>query len=282
MKKVNLFAILSLVFVVLACGNTKKEEQETNEYGNVLKEMFSNEAIQKSMNFGLDEMKQNLVPTFLNMGLDQETAEAKIDNLMDNIIDLYIEEMTPYVEKHMTLEELNSCCELYSNDKYQVVLNKGFDASAFNLDMHEQELRYQEVVNAILMGEEPMPVARSAGYDDDYLALCNEYAAELEMDMMVEGFLNFFADNTPGIDSDVSQKLIEKYTRYMNENYGTELANIYYGYLDEQDINLMIEIAKKPEMKKFQEASKDFINNMDEAFYNKMLAMVENLLKDLN
>jgi soluble cytochrome b562 len=44
----------------------------------------------------------------------------------------------------------------------------------------------------------------------------------------------------------------------------------------------MIEIAKKPEMKKFQEALKDFINNMDEAFYNKMLAMVENLLKDLN
>ena len=99
---------------------------------------------------------------------------------------------------------------------------------------------------------------------------------------MLEGYLNFFAENIPGIDSDVSQKLIEKYARYMNENHGTELANIYYGYLDEQDINLMIEIAKKPETKKFQEASKDFINNMDEVFYNKMMAMVENLLKDLN
>lgn len=263
MKTKNiLFAITMAVTMsipFIACkGDTEIQDQE---YRNILKELMTDETVTASMNFSMEEQRTQLISILLSYGVEQSVAESETDKFMNEImIDLNIEHFLPYCKKHLSLDELNELKKLYSNERYQELNRMCLEATMRGQASYLSAI--QNAVTSFYWGNTPDPIARSGGYSDRYLALCGKYVQVTAADAMINNIMNLITENL-GTTED-SKRIANGLSDYFKENITTLFANIYYGTLNEQDLNDLINYTQQPAMQKFLKANAERGMHMEE------------------
>lgn len=279
MKKRTLFLAMMLLatsILPIACsseGNTAQQEEkqekketlenlqgEDKEYAQILKDLMTDETVAAAMNMSLKETEDALVQMLTANGIERSEAEAKVDRFVNEImVDLNIKHFLPYCKKHLTMQELKEVKEIYNNKEYQKLNSMTLEAQKKNM-RHLEALTSQAVLS-IMSGEAPEPVERNAGYSDRYMSLCKECLEVTNADMLVDNVLSQMSMAMGG--NEESNKAIEALGKYFKENFATMYANMYYGTLNEEDLEKVIGYTKKPAMQKFMQANLDRSKNLE-------------------
>ena len=285
MKKRTLFLAMMLLatsILPIACsseGNTAQQEEkqekkekeekketlenlqgEDKEYAQILKELMTDETVAAAMNMSMKETEDALVQMLTANGIERSEAEAKVDRFVNEImVDLNIKHFLPYCKKHLTMQELKEVKEIYNNKEYQKLNSMTLEAQKKNM-RHLEALMSQAVIS-IMSGEAPEPVDRNAGYSDRYMSLCKECLEVTNADMLVDNVLSQMSMAMGG--NEESNKAIEALGKYFKENFATMYANMYYGTLNEEDLEKVIGYTKKPAMQKFMQANLERSKNLE-------------------
>lgn len=285
MKKRTLFLAMMLLatpILPIACsseGNTaqqeeKKEEKEKEEkketlenlqgedkeYAQILKDLMTDETVAAAMNMSMKESEDALVQMLTANGIDRTEAEAKVSRFMNEImVDLNIKHFLPYCKKHLTMQELKEVKEIYNNKEYQKLNSMTLEAQMKH--MRHLEATMSQAVLSIMSGEAPEPVERNAGYSDRYMSLCKEFLEVTNADMLIDNVLSQMSMAMGG--NAESNKAIEALGKYFKENFATMYANMYYGTLNEEDLEKVIGYTKKPAMQKFMQANLERSKNLE-------------------
>lgn len=285
MKKRTLFLTMMLLatsILPIACsseGNTAQQEEkqekkekeekketledlqgEDKEYAQILKDLMTDETVAAAMNMSMKETEDALVQMLTANGIERSEAEAKVDRFVNEImVDLNIKHFLPYCKKHLTMQELKEVKEIYNNKEYQKLNSMTLEAQKKNM-RHLEALMSQAVIS-IMSGEAPEPVDRNAGYSDRYMSLCKECLEVTNADMLVDNVLSQMSMAMGG--NEESNKAIEALGKYFKENFATMYANMYYGTLNEEDLEKVIGYTKKPAMQKFMQANLERSKNLE-------------------
>ncbi|MBQ3243412.1 MAG: hypothetical protein IJB01_02280 [Bacteroidaceae bacterium] len=279
MKKRTLFLAMMLLttpILPIACsseGNTAQQEEkqekketlenlqgEDKEYAQILKDLMTDETVAAAMNMSMKETEDALVQMLTANGIERSEAEAKVDRFVNEImVDLNIKHFLPYCKKHLTMQELKEVKEIYNNKEYQKLNSMTLEAQKKN--MRHLEALMSQAVLSIMSGEAPEPVDRNAGYSDRYMSLCKECLEVTNADMLVDNVLSQMSMAMGG--NEESNKAIEALGKYFKENFATMYANMYYGTLNEEDLEKVIGYTKKPAMQKFMQANLERSKNLE-------------------
>lgn len=233
---------------------------EDKRYAQILKDLMTDETVAAAMNMSLKETEDALVQMLTANGIERSEAEAKVSRFMnETMVDLNIKHFLPYCKKNLTMEELKEVKEIYNNKEYQKLNSMTLEAQMKH--MRHLEATMSQAVISIMSGEEPEPVERNAGYSDRYMSLCKECLEVTNADMLVDNVLSQMSMAMGG--NAESNKAIEALGKYFKENFATMYANMYYGTLNEEDLEKVIGYTKKPAMQKFMQANLERSKNLE-------------------
>lgn len=245
-------------------------------YTRILKELMTDEIVAAAMNMSMKESEDALVQMLTANGIERSEAEAKVSRFMnETMVDLNIKHFLPYCKKHLTTQELKEVKEIYNNKEYQKLNSMTLEAQKKN--MRHLEALMSQAVLSIMSGEAPEPVERNAGYSDRYMSLCKECLEVTNADMLIDNVLSQMSMAMGG--NEESNKAIEALGKYFKENFATMYANMYYGTLNEEDLEKVIGYTKKPAMQKFMQANLERSKN-PEGYINDVNSKVNEFITE--
>ena len=260
--------MLFLMIAALSCGNNVQKDEATTEntasatedkeYSAALKELLSDETVSAMMNNGSEELRENLVMILIQNGLERETAEAETDKFINEVVfDINIKHFMPYCKKHLTIEELGEMKKI--NAECHELNMMCLEASKKNEGYYENEIN--KAIMSIAVGDKPAKVERKANYSDRYLALCSEYAETSGATTMINSIMDQLSSMMGS--SEEEKEVIKQFGVFIEENFNTMFANIYYGVLSEKDLEELVAYTKVPVVQKYVKAGTEYSKNME-------------------
>ena len=201
----------------------------------------------EKMGEALKLINQNLITDYNGMTSEQLVNKYMKDQFID---DMLTEMMIPVVEKNATIAEIKELTAAMSTQagrtfqEHQKKLNQ-------NTGIEELSI---EVMQTIMAGNTPKPVAVKSGIPQSYVNLYGQFFKVSDLQSMVGQMANMFGDkkDTPEV---------KKFTKFMEDNVQTIYLNQSYGIMTTDDLKFGTKLYKTEARKHMMKSSTDMMQD---------------------
>lgn len=198
----------------------------------------------------------------LNQSVLKNYDATKSDQLINNYIkekfwDDMLDAMMPYVEKNVTVAEINQLTELMTTNEGKIFQEH---QAKMNSDLSRFEQMGMEMAQKILAGETPDPI-KPVDCPESYKKLYYQFYEESSMS---DSFLAIF-DNIAGSGmTDEQQAKMNQMKDYMAKSMPTLYLNESYGIMTMDDLKFGLKVYKTTAWKNEMKVVKDISSHAQE------------------
>lgn len=244
MKKV-LFTMVLLATTIAA--------QAQNNYHDALKAYVKScpsalVGMDEKMGEALKLMNNEIIEDYNGTTSEQLVNKYMKEQFFDDMIDKV---MIPVVEKNATIAEIKELTAAMSTPAGRTFQEHQKKLNSQSKVIEELSM---EVMQAIMAGDTPKPVAVKSGIPQSYVNLYNQYFKVSGLQSMVGQMANMFGDkkDTPEV---------KKFTKFMEDNVQTIYLNQSYGIMTTDDLKFGTKLNKTEAWKHMMKSSTDMMQD---------------------
>ena len=244
MKKV-LFTLVLLATTFVA--------QAQNNYHDALKAYMKAcpsafVGMDEKMGEALKLVNEQLITDYNGMTSEQLVNKYLKEQFFDDMID---KALIPVVEKNATIAEINELTAAMSTPAGRTYQEH---QEQLNSNNGEIEKLGTEVMEAIMEGKTPKPVAVKSGIPQSYVNLYNQFFKVSGMNSIVTQIFNTFGDKK---DTPEAQKI----KKYLEDNVQTIYLNQSYGIMTTNDLKFGTKLCQTEAWKHMMKSSTDMMQD---------------------
>ena len=244
MKKV-LFTLVLLATTFVA--------QAQNNYHDALKAYMKAcpsafVGMDEKMGEALKLVNEQLITDYNGMTSEQLVNKYLKEQFFDDMID---KALIPVVEKNATIAEINELTAAMSTPAGRTFQEHQKQMNSQNKVIEELCM---DVMQDIIEGKNPKPVAVKSGIPQSYVNLYNQYFKVSGLQSMVGQMANMFGDkkDTPEV---------KKFTKFMEDNVQTIYLNQSYGIMTTDDLKFGTKLCQTEAWKHMMKSSTDMMQD---------------------
>ena len=244
MKKV-LFTVVLLATTIAA--------QAQNNYYDAMKAYMKAcpsalVGMDEKMGEALKLVNQNLIKDYNGMTSEQLVNKYMKDQFID---DMLTEMMIPIVEKNATIAEIKELTAAMSTPAGRAYQEHQKKLNSQNKVIEELCM---EVMQDIMAGNSPKPIAVKSGIPQSYVNLYGQFFKVSELQSTIAPMANAFGDkkDTPEV---------KKFIKYMEENVQTIYLNMSYGIMTTDDLKFGTKLYKTEAWKHMMKSTTDMMQD---------------------
>lgn len=240
------------VFITLVLLATTIAAQAQNNYHDALKAYVKScpsalVGMDEKMGEALKLMNNEIITDYKGTTSEQLVNKYMKEQFFDDMIDKV---MIPVVQKNATIAEIKELTAAMSTQagrtfqEHQKKLNQ-------NTGIEELSI---EVMQTIMAGNTPKPVAVKSGIPQSYVNLYGQFFKVSDLQSMVGQMANMFGDkkDTPEV---------KKFTKFMEDNVQTIYLNQSYGIMTTDDLKFGTKVYKTEAWKHMMKSSTDMMQD---------------------
>ena len=240
------------VFITLVLLAATFAAQAQNSYFDALKAYMQAcpsalVGVGEKMGEALKLMNNEIIEDYNGTTSEQLVNKYMEEQFLDDMIDKV---MIPVVQKNATIAEIKELTAAMSTQagrtfqEHQKKLNQ-------NTGIEELSI---EVMQTIMAGNSPKPVAVKSGIPQSYVNLYGQFFKVSDLQSMVGQMANMFGDkkDTPEV---------KKFTKFMEDNVQTIYLNMSYGIMTADDLKFGTKVYKTEAWKHMMKSSTDMMQD---------------------
>lgn len=202
----------------------------------------------EKMGEALKLVNQNLIKDYNGMTSEQLVNKYMKDQFID---DMLTEMMIPVVEKNATIAEIKELTAAMSTPAGRTYQEHQKKLNSQNKVIEELCM---EVMQDIMAGNSPKPVAVKSGIPQSYVNLYGQFFKLSELQSTIAPMANAFGDkkDTPEV---------KKFIKFMDDNVQTIYLNLSYGIMTTNDLKFGTKLYKTEAWKHMMKTTTDMMQD---------------------
>lgn len=202
----------------------------------------------EKMGEALKLVNQNLIKDYNGMTSEQLVNKYMKDQFID---DMLTEMMIPVVEKNATIAEIKELTAAMSTPAGRTYQEHQKKLNSQNKVIEELCM---EVMQDIMAGNSPKPVAVKSGIPQSYVNLYGQFFKLSELQSTIAPMANAFGDkkDTPEV---------KQFIKYMEDNVQTIYLNMSYGIMTADDLKFGTKVYKTEAWKHMMKATTEMMQD---------------------
>ena len=215
----------------------------------------------EKMGEALKLINQNLITDYNGMTSEQLVNKYMKDQFID---DMLTEMMIPVVEKNATIAEIKEVTAAMSTPAGRTYQEHQKKLNSQSKVIEELSM---EVMQDIMAGNSPKPVAVKSGIPQSYVNLYGQFFKVSELQSTIAPMANAFGDkkDTPEV---------KKFIKYMEDNVHTIYLNMSYGIMTTDDLKFGTKLYKTEAWKHMMKSTTDMMQDSQSTALKIVLAYI--------